>query len=410
MYLTQEEEKILAGDFGEGIQSALQLIIDIGDFFNAEKLIPIASAHISGVSYLTGKDGILKNLSHFVQKGAHVSVPSTLNPCGMDRVYWQDMNVDTSFADKQFQILTYYQQLGVSTTCSCTPYDHGILPLKGQHIAWAESSAICFVNTFFGARTNKEDALSVLAAAITGRTSYYGLHIDMNRKPNIAVTVDAELNELADYGVLGHIIGEATKKMKFPWGPIPVFTIKNIPRPHYIKSLGAALASFGTAIFHIKDITPEQELIDYSSVDEKITVTEMDMKETFEKLSPYFDKTKPEPTLAVIGCPNASLEEISEVAKEIHGKRLRPGKEFWIFANRAQRSLAEATGYAEILSAAGVKIFSDTCPEVFPYDKKKYPAILTNSTKAIHYIPAPDLNGLPTYLLKLKPCVEAFFQ
>ena len=136
----------------------------------------------------------------------------------------------------------------------------------------------------------------------------------------------------------------------------------------------------------------------------------MDMKETFEKLSPYFDKTKPEPTLAVIGCPNASLEEISEVAKEIHGKRLRPGKEFWIFANRAQRSLAEATGYAEILSAAGVKIFSDTCPEVFPYDKKKYPAILTNSTKAIHYIPAPDLNGLPTYLLKLKPCVEAFFQ
>ena len=89
MFLTKEEESILDGSQGAGIQSAMQLIADVGTFFEAEKLIPISSAHISGVSYLTGKDGLIKNLSHFVSLGAKVppGVIATLNPCGMDREF-----------------------------------------------------------------------------------------------------------------------------------------------------------------------------------------------------------------------------------------------------------------------------------------------------------------------------------
>jgi predicted aconitase len=64
----------------------------------------------------------------------------------------------------------------------------------------------------------------------------------------------------------------------------------------------------------------------------------------------------------------------------------------------------------DTLSEAGVKVFCDTCPEVFPYDKQKFPAVLTNSTKAIHYIPAPSLNNLPAYFLKLDDCVERSFE
>jgi predicted aconitase len=71
--------------------------------------------------------------------------------------------------------------------------------------------------------------------------------------------------------------------------------------------------------------------------------------------------------------------------------------------------VAESCGYLDTLSKAGVKVFCDTCPEVFPYDKKKFPAVLTNSTKAIHYIPAPSLNNTPAYFLKLDDCVERSF-
>lgn len=406
MFLTNEEEKILSGEQGEGKQIALSLLVDVGDFFEAEKLIDIASTHISGVSYLTGGDGLLDQLEYLVEKNCKVSVHSTLNPCGMDRANWSDMGVTPEFAEKQFKIIQAYEKMGVSLTCSCTPYDFGHLPLKGQHIAWAESSAITFANTFFGARTNKEDALTVLAAAIIGKTPYFGLHITEFRIPQLEINVDFDLKDNSDYGILGHIVGKAFSSKKYPFGAIPVFKgIKN-PRPHQIKALGAALASFGTHLYHIENVTPEQELLTNLQFDDSLTVDLNRIKEVYEEFNIPADK---DVNITVIGCPNASLEEIAEVAREVKGKKLKPGKDFWIFTNRAQKGIAEAVGHTDVLAEAGVKIYTDTCPEVFPYNKKRYTAVLTDSAKAAHYIPAPSLNGLPTYVLPIKKCVERFF-
>ena len=406
MFLTSEEEKILSGEQGEGKQIAMSLITDIGDFFEAEKLIEIASTHISGVSYLTGGDGLIDQLEYLVDKKCKVSVHSTLNPCGMDRNNWSEMGVSPEFAEKQFKIIQAYETMGVLLTCSCTPYDFGHLPLKGQHIAWAESSAITFANTFFGARTNKEDALTVLTAAIIGKTPYFGLHKSECRVPQLEINVDFELHENSDYGLLCHIVGKAFASKKYPYGAIPLFKGMKTPRPHQIKALGAALASYGTALYHIEGVTPEQELLHDLEFDDTLTIGQKDIEKVYEEFYPPADK---ELNITVIGCPNASLEEIAEVTREVKGKKIKPGKDFWIFTNRAQKSIAEAVGHTKILNEAGVKIFTDTCPEVFPYNKKRYSAVLTDSAKASHYIPAPGLNGLPTYVLPIKKCVERFF-
>ena len=406
MFLTNEEEKILSGEQGEGKQVALSLLVDVGDFFEAEKLIEIASTHISGVSYLTGGDGLLDQLEYLVDKNCKVSVHSTLNPCGMDRNNWSDMGVTPEFAEKQFKIIQAYEKMGVSLTCSCTPYDFGHLPMKGQHIAWAESSAITFANTFFGARTNKEDALTVLAAAIIGKTPYFGLHLTEFRIPQLEIYVDFDLKDNSDYGMLGHIVGKAFSSKKYPFGAIPFFKGMKNPRPHQIKALGAALASFGTHLYHIENITPEQELLHDLQFDDSLHVDKSQILEVYEEFNIPADK---EVNITVIGCPNASLEEIAEVAKEVRGKKLKEGKDFWIFTNRAQKGIAEAVGHTQVLSDAGVKIYTDTCPEVFPYNKKRYTAVLTDSAKAAHYIPAPSLNGLPTYVLPIRKCVERFF-
>ena len=157
MHLTAKEEEILMGrEGGEAKQLAMQLLVDVGDFFKAAKLIEVASAHISGVSYLTGGDGLIQQLKFYVEKGSKVSIPSTLNPCGMDRNNWAEMNVSEEFAIKQKEILDAYQKMGVTMTCSCTPYDFGHLPMKGQHIAWAESSAVTFANTFLELELTKK--------------------------------------------------------------------------------------------------------------------------------------------------------------------------------------------------------------------------------------------------------------
>ncbi len=397
---------MLAGVQGEALATALSLLVDVGDFYEASKLIPVSSAHISGVSYLTGGDGLIDQLDYFVELGARVSIYSTLNPSGMDRDHWKDHFIDLEFATKQFRILDNFKRLGVVTTLSCTPYDFGHILTKGQHVAWAESSAITFANSFFGARTNKEDALSVLSAAIIGKTPYYGFHLAENRVPNVHVRVEATLDEYSDYSVLGEVVGRAFNRHPFPFGAIPLIEGIHNPRPHYLKGLGAALASFGTQLFHVRGVTPERELYEtVDSFDDELVVEQSDLDEVYEHLKPDF-----EPKIAVIGCPNANLEEMQEVVEAIDGRKLANGKEFWVFTNRAQFGMAKAVGIVDALEKAGVKILVDTCPEVTPYDRSRFNRILTNSIKAQHYISAPSLNGIPTYLLPLRECVNQLFE
>ena len=156
MDLTREEEAILNGEQGEGKQKAMELVTALGKIYGADSLIDITSAHLSGASYKTIGDGGLKYLEDLVGGGATVSVPSTLNPVGMDRDRWREMHIPEEFAKKQLRIIDLYGQMGIKKTCSCTPYIGPNVPSMGDHVAWSESSALSFVNSYIGARTNRE--------------------------------------------------------------------------------------------------------------------------------------------------------------------------------------------------------------------------------------------------------------
>ena len=166
MQLTDSEQAILDGESGEGAQKAMELVVALGKIYNADGLVDITSAHLSGASYKTIGDGGLKYLEDMVKGGAKVSVKSTLNPIGMDRERWAEMHISEEFARKQNRIVDLYGQMGIMTTCSCTPYTGANLPKFGDHVAWAESSALSFVNSMVGARTNREGGPGALAAAI----------------------------------------------------------------------------------------------------------------------------------------------------------------------------------------------------------------------------------------------------
>jgi len=106
--------------------------------------------------------------------------------------------------------------MGITPTCTCTPYMVGNAPKYGDHIAWSESSAVCYENSIMGARTNREGGPSALAAAITGRTPNYGLHLDANRKASLVVDVECELKDHADYGALGYRQPEKRPEQIYP--------------------------------------------------------------------------------------------------------------------------------------------------------------------------------------------------
>ncbi len=374
MHLTKLEEKILDGDKGEVTGRLFRLLVRLGDIYGADKMIPVGSVQVAGVSYKSIGDPGTEFLEDMANKDAKVKVLTYLNPAGMDLENWKEYGFPKDFAKNQLRIIDAFKKMGIVITSTCTPYLAGNLPRFREHIAWSESSAVSFSNSVIGARTNREGGPSALAAAICGVTPNYGLHLWENRQPNFEIKVEADLTFNSDFGALGYIIGKTVKNK------IPYFTgIKNADIDQ-LKSLGAAMAASGAvAIYHVENLTPEADNVEKDNL-EKITITQKDIDEAYNDLSSGKD-----PDIVILGCPHASLKEISRLADKVEGKKLK--KPVWICTSRMVKEVAERMGYNEIIAKAGGSVVADTCMVVSPIEQMGYKTTGVNSGKAAKYLP-----------------------
>ena len=374
MYLTKEEEKILNGEEGEVLERLFRLLVRLGEIYSADKMIPVGSVQVAGVSYKSIGDPGTEFLEDMASKGAKVKVLTYLNPAGMDLENWDKLGFPKDFAKNQFRIINAFKSMGIVVTSTCTPYLAGNLPRFREHIAWSESSAVSFSNSVIGARTNREGGPSALAAAICGRTPNYGLHLWENRQPNIKIKVDGDLEFNADFGALGYFVGEQVKNK------IPYFTgIKNA-NTDQLKALGAAMAASGAvALYYVEGLTPEADLVKKEGL-KTITVGTKELDETYEKLN-----SGKNPDIVILGCPHASLREISTLSNKLKGKRLK--KPIWICTSRMMKEAADRMGFTEIIEKAGGHIVADTCMVVSPIEKMGYKTTGVNSGKAANYLP-----------------------
>ena len=171
MQLTKYEEDMYNGEYGEGKAECMEILVSLGKIYNAEKMVPITSAQVSGVSYKTIGDAGLDFVVDLGKK-ADVELETMLNPAGVDIENWKELGFSEEFTKKQIDIIKGYESIGVMSTCTCTPYLIGNTPLLHEHVAWSESSAVCYVNSVIGAKSNREGGPSALLAAIVGRTPY----------------------------------------------------------------------------------------------------------------------------------------------------------------------------------------------------------------------------------------------
>ncbi|MCS7097401.1 MAG: aconitase X catalytic domain-containing protein [Candidatus Methanomethyliaceae archaeon] len=384
MYLTKEEEKMLSGEYGPALRKAMELLVGLGDVFGAEKMIAIESTQISGASYNNIGDAGMEFLEELAEIGAKAKVKSTINPCGMDLDKWREMGINEEYYEKQMRIIRAFKRMGIEISCTCTPYLVGNLPKKGSHIAWSESSAVVFANSVIGAKTNREGGPSALAAAIAGRTPYYGLHIDENRVPNIIVKLEFKPRTAFEFSLLGYTIGRIA-----PSG-IPYFKNLGTSDVDRLKIMGAALAaSGGIAMFYLNAKNLDKA--------EKISIDWRELNQTKENLSSDGD-----PDLFCIGCPHCSPQEIKELARAIKGRRVRRGCGFWIWTSRGVYEKCKE--YVKIIEGAGCKVFKDTCMVVYPLQLSGYSHMACNSCKAVHYV--PSTSGMKASILELNSILE----
>ena len=376
MFLTKEEQQMCDGEFGETIRKSMDILVALGDIYGASKLVDITSAQVSGVSYKTIGEAGLEYLQDLASGDAKASINASLNPPGTDLDNWEKLGFPKDFAVKQNEIVDAYADLGISKTCTCTPYLVGNVPRFRDHVSWSESSAVAYVNSVIGARTNREGGPAALAAAIVGKTPLYGFHLDQNRKANLIVNVSCQLKG-ADFGALGYIIGKAVG------GGIPYFKIQNTPTNNDLKTLGAALASSGSvALYHMENVTPEFMNVDTKEVEDMMFISESDILETRQNLT----TTDREVDLVCLGCPHASLEEIKQVADIVRGKTIK--NKLWICTSLSVKATADRMGYTEAIEKAGGNVVCDTCMVVAPIEDMGFEVIGVNSAKAANYVPS----------------------
>jgi len=371
MHLTQEEENLLESD-NDAVRKAMELLVKLGDIYGAEEMIEIESAQASGISYKSIGDPGVEFLEGFAEEGAETSVPTFANPAGMDLERWAELGIDEEFADQQFRIRDALKEMGIVLSFTCTPYLAGNLPRRGQHVAWAESSAVSFVNSVVGAKTNREGGPSALAAAITGRTPKYGLHLEENRQPTYRIDVEADIESGADFAALGSWTGRLVEDGK------PYFTGIDTGGTDDLKSLGAAMAATGAVALHfVEGVTTEMEPPENV---ETATFGKGELEAEYDELT-----TADDPELVVIGCPHCSPEEIQDVAATVEGKTLT--SDLWVCTSASVKTWADRNGLTDTIEEAGGKVLADTCNVVSPIEELGYESSATDSAKAATYLP-----------------------
>lgn len=387
MYLTKDEERILNGEFGETKRKAMEILVALGDIYGAERLIPVTSAHVSGISYYNIGDEGLEFLEDFLKEG-RVAVKTTINPGALDLMRWRELGFDEDLFRKQLNIVELLSKAGVEPIPTCTPYYIGNKPSKREHVAWAESSAVTYANSVLGAYSNRESGISALASAMIGKTPCYGLHLDENRAPQITVKVLVEKERL-DYGALGYAVSKKVDN-KIPY----VVGLKGASDDD-LRYFSASLSTYSAISLFYYEWGP------WANVEppkDGVEVELSDLKSAYEYLS---DEGK-EVDLVWVGCPHASIEEVRTVAMRLEGHKL--AAELWITTSRAVKNISDRMGYTKAIEKTGGKVLCDMCVASSPL-KGRFKVVAVNSAKACYY--ARGLNKFNVKFGDLNKCINA---
>jgi predicted aconitase len=388
MYLNQEEYEMLEGKYGYAVQKSMEILVAMGECYDAERMIPISSVHLQGACLSgAGKAGALF-VKELAERGGKFICFTDTNPMSIEPLRWEEMGMCEEFVGEQMVLTNALGKMGAFLCHSCTPYQIGHVPRFGEHIAWGESSAISFANSVLGARTNREGGPSAIAAALLGRTPEYGLHLDRNRYGNLEIAVSAELKGHHDYGTLGYFVGKVSQDR------VPVLT--GLPPSaswDELKLLGAAAATSGNvALYHAVGVTPEggsKEVALGPKTIHELPIFEFNERELRETEESISIATSDEIDFVVLGCPFISIKEFKEIARLLDGKKLRSTVEFWILSCQMTKTYARRMGYLDIIESSGAKVMCEVCPSTLQRGFLKehgYRTAATNSAKMAYYL------------------------
>jgi predicted aconitase len=416
MRLSDEEKSMRDGEQGAAIAKAMDLLIRYGEALGAESLVE--TRNVCGTvtattpfmrDFALAKGGLDAVFSEFNLDSAEVvPVPkvrafSSHLQLGFDPHHPLEMGLSEQIVEFYRKSEASAAKMGVQILNTCTPYQVGNVPTRGEHCAWMESSAVIYINSALGARTNAEGRESTSAAMLTCRIPNWGYHLDAARLGTHAVELDIEVDTVEDWGLLGYWIGDWVQDR------VPVVRgIGRVPNLPKLKHFGAAASSSGgVEMYHLVGVTPEANTWEQAfGANRPVETRRYGARErasTLERINAM--GTDRAVDYVMLGCPHYTIEQIWEAAQLLEGRRLHENCALWIFTPRAIKSLADRNGYTRIIEAAGAKIMTDSCSAMSRAVPPGTKVVALDSAKQAHYLPA--ILGVQAWFGTTAQCIDA---
>jgi hypothetical protein len=404
MRLNSEERKMLAGKQGDPVRRAIEQQIKVGEFWGAERFVEVTNVHLMGDIEVMGDAG-LGFLGDNCRAKARCVRPTTTNARCMDFAWSERFGQRDDSVRKEREIIASLRSMNVTTVDTCINYQTVYQPHLGEHVAWGDTGTVIYANSVFGARSNFESGPAAFAASLTGRTPAYGFHLDRHRRGTLLVELEAKLEDLADWGALGKIVGEPNQD----YFAVPVFVNGGrVPISDELKQLGCSLASYGSmAMYHMPGVTPEaptlKDAFGRRKPGGRMRVTERDLERIYKGYS-----IAEGGTVVVFSGPQLSLWELSHLASLFGGRRVHPSIRCYVTSNQQVLSEARKLGAAQALEAANVGLLEGVCFYILDRlteirRENGWANLVSNSAKIVNTITAHRFN---TILRRTAECVD----
>ena len=415
MFLTREEEGMLNGKYGPGIKRSMELLVKLGEAFDAERLVPAQSAHIHCAMSLDLLSELTEGATQCrVITTTHPNAYSNvLDPAGCKRIGLPENYDIYEFihGGPWSQIEDIFKRLGYLLTYTCVPFLVGNLPRMGDVISWGGTSGAVTATSMFGACGSRDSVPANVATSVTGRAPYIGMTVKPNRYAQVLVEpdgLDVASFTNADYGALGYYIGGKTGSRNVVINGLP----KTLTLEQFRYLVSPMPVSGATNICHVVGVTPEARTLDEAlgggRPEEVIIVGRDQIKEAVSKLTTArSDKVD----LVKLGCPHCSIIELRNIASLLTGKKVQPNVRLLVATARQIYVLAEVMGYVDIIKQAG-GVFTSTCigsqdPFNFIGPKLGVETVATNSARSAHYSARTSGGKIRLLYGSMKQCIDS---
>jgi predicted aconitase len=350
MELTKDEDRMLSGEYGEGYRRAMEILVGMGEFYDAKRLVPVTMAFlIEGPSAATHGEAPrwLKEIADF---GTTFKCPIPLVPLDSS-TFWDH--------DVQKQLGAIFSLGGAGH-----PRHPFCLPVYGQHIVADGTAVTHYMNSYVGARANSECFLGQYSAALVGKTPEYGFHLTENRCGKVLFDVKTKLKNETDWSALGYYISFTLGKR---YWDVPV--ISGIDRDDIANDdlvvFCSAIPAYGAVVHSLLlGVSPEAHTMEEAFGGNKPKETFVVGHKEIQSIYDRYSSSKNTPDMVSFGGfgVNLSIRAVYEIARLLDGKKVSGNFPVVATIDGLVRDVSDKAGLTDILKKAGVKL---TMKEVF---------------------------------------------